>query len=214
MDGPLTKMKVVVQESREGRMTNIDRITHSGWIGSWARVPGHVHHANNTAITALLAPSLHPSVATDVSALGGPPIDSSYLWLRMHMERWSRRMTGGLIQQCHAPISGGAIFSGSQNFTMAGGTFNSVTKNYNIAPTAHLDLRIIPQGDINLDREIRFNTKVGVLKRKSGRNSMCRVYSATIQGRKATVAIYQADGAEENGGQRSRPTPQLGEFHP
>ncbi|KAJ7927344.1 hypothetical protein B0H13DRAFT_2312744 [Mycena leptocephala] len=122
---------------------------------------------------------------------------------------------------------GGGIFSGSHHFTVAGGTFNNVTKNYTSGPTVPsgnsfffsprlatrlnvcTDFRMIPLGDIDLQHEFRLNKAEGsvVVDHRRERTSVRRVYSARIDGRNApmTVAMYQGPGAEElcSGGGRT-----------
>ncbi|KAF7374210.1 hypothetical protein MSAN_00303100 [Mycena sanguinolenta] len=89
---------------------------------------------------------------------------------------------------------GGAIFSGSQHFTVAGGTFTNITKNYSAAPAVPADFPRIPMGDIDLQREIRLNKPSGVV-------SLRRLHSAKIERGMVrmtrTVAMYQGDGAEQ-----------------
>ncbi|KAJ7017282.1 hypothetical protein C8F04DRAFT_475643 [Mycena alexandri] len=113
--------------------------------------------------------------------------------------------------------SSGGMFTGSQHFTVVGGTFNNSTKNYvmtqAIPPGPHFavspanvhsfaDFRMIPMGDIDLQNELTVNKKSGVVERRCERNCARRVYSATINGRNSnvTVAVYQGDGAEEDWG--------------
>ncbi|KAJ6580611.1 hypothetical protein B0H19DRAFT_1111916 [Mycena capillaripes] len=92
----------------------------------------------------------------------------------------------------------GGIFSGSQHFTVAGGTFTSITKNYNTAPTVPSDFRMIPLGDIDLQHEIRVDNHAGIVNRHSKR-ARVRVYSAKLNGQTSnmTVAMYLGNGAEE-----------------
>ncbi|KAJ7033801.1 hypothetical protein C8F04DRAFT_609550 [Mycena alexandri] len=97
---------------------------------------------------------------------------------------------------------GGGIFSGSHHFTVAGGTFKNIT-NYVSAPEVPPDLRMIPMGDIDLQREIRVSEvrtdeDSGVIFREA-RGCVRRVYSAKVEGRKAdvTVAIYEGEAADE-----------------
>lgn len=61
------------------------------------------------------------------------------------------------------------------------------------------DFRMIPLGDIDLHREIRLEGHFGVVGPRHERPRVRRVYSAKIDGRKpkATVAVYQGEGAEE-----------------
>ncbi|KAF7374117.1 hypothetical protein MSAN_00292900 [Mycena sanguinolenta] len=96
----------------------------------------------------------------------------------------------------------GAVFSGSHHFTVSGGTFTSVTKNYNTDPTEQSepsDFRMVPLVDIDLQREIILHTSI--VDRQRGRSRVRRVYSAKLETRfrkgNMTVAMYQGDGAEE-----------------
>ncbi|KAJ7205154.1 hypothetical protein B0H12DRAFT_458562 [Mycena haematopus] len=77
----------------------------------------------------------------------------------------------------------GAFFPRAQQFTVAGGTFTSITKNYHTTTSAP---------DIDLERE------TSLVSRRDQR-TIRRVYSAKIDGRKSgvTVAMYQGDSAEE-----------------
>ncbi|KAF7374176.1 hypothetical protein MSAN_00299400 [Mycena sanguinolenta] len=89
---------------------------------------------------------------------------------------------------------GGAIFPGSQHFTVAGGTFTNITKNYSTAPTVSPDFRKILMSDVDLQREIRLDKPSGVV-------SLRRLYSAKIEHGTSsvarTVAVYQGDEAEQ-----------------
>ncbi|KAJ6512395.1 hypothetical protein C8R45DRAFT_1152015, partial [Mycena sanguinolenta] len=87
---------------------------------------------------------------------------------------------------------GGAIFSGSQHFTVAGGTFTNITKNYSTAPPVPRDFQTIPLGDIDLQREIRLNDDTRVI-------SVRKLHSAQIRREKpnTTVVVYQGDGSEQ-----------------
>ncbi|KAJ7033804.1 hypothetical protein C8F04DRAFT_1103423 [Mycena alexandri] len=98
---------------------------------------------------------------------------------------------------------GGGIFPGSHHFTVAGGTFKNITKKYVGAPEVPPDFRMIPMGDIDLQREIRVSEVrtdegSGVIFREA-RGCVRRVYSAKVEGRKAdvTVAIYEGEAADE-----------------
>ncbi|KAJ7226516.1 hypothetical protein C8J57DRAFT_1252555 [Mycena rebaudengoi] len=101
--------------------------------------------------------------------------------------------------------NGGAIFSGSQHFTVTGGTFSSVTNHYIAPPAARgltaswVDFRMIPLGDIDLQYEIRLDKNTGVVDRSRERLRVRRVYSARVEGRESTmtVATYQGHGAED-----------------
>ncbi|KAJ7044392.1 hypothetical protein C8F04DRAFT_1250350 [Mycena alexandri] len=93
------------------------------------------------------------------------------------------------------------MFAGSQHFAVAGGTFNNTTNNYVTAPAlppSHL--RMIPMGDIDLQKELTVNKESWVLGCRRERTCVRRVYSAVINGRNSnvTVAVYQGDGAEEH----------------
>ncbi|KAJ6557992.1 hypothetical protein B0H19DRAFT_1261559 [Mycena capillaripes] len=91
------------------------------------------------------------------------------------------------------------IFSGSQHFTVAGGTFSSVTNHYIAPPAVRSDFRMIPLGDIDLQYEIRLDKHTGVVDRSRERLRVRRVYSARVEGRESTmtVAMYQGHGAED-----------------
>ncbi|KAJ7349851.1 hypothetical protein DFH08DRAFT_958799 [Mycena albidolilacea] len=92
---------------------------------------------------------------------------------------------------------GGAIFAGSQDFIVAGGTFTSISNN--CLPASPTDFRDIPLGDIDLRHEIHLDARSGVVNRQRKPRSTRRVYAAKIEGRKSsmTVAMYQGDGAEK-----------------
>ncbi|KAJ7876934.1 hypothetical protein B0H14DRAFT_3130337, partial [Mycena olivaceomarginata] len=94
---------------------------------------------------------------------------------------------------------GDAIFSGSQDFTVAGGTFTHITNNYHPPLIVPADFRMIPLGDIDLQREIHLNDRSGIVDHQHGRRCARRVYSAKIEGRTSTVtvAMYEGDGAEK-----------------
>ncbi|KAJ6462883.1 hypothetical protein C8R45DRAFT_1177713 [Mycena sanguinolenta] len=92
------------------------------------------------------------------------------------------------------------MFSDSRQFTVTGGTFTNITKNY-AAPSLPSDFRMIPMGDIDLRRQIRVNEHTGVAYSHWQRACVRRMHSAKarIDGQKTrvTVAMYQGDGAEE-----------------
>ncbi|KAJ7750332.1 hypothetical protein B0H16DRAFT_1550332 [Mycena metata] len=97
---------------------------------------------------------------------------------------------------------GGGIFAGAHHFTVAGGTFNNITKNYISTAEVPPDFRTIPLGDIDLQRqiradEIRLDQSSGVISRQE-RGCVQRVYSK-VEGRMSdtTVAVYEGDTAEE-----------------
>ncbi|KAJ7227982.1 hypothetical protein B0H12DRAFT_1328542 [Mycena haematopus] len=89
------------------------------------------------------------------------------------------------------------MFSHSQNFTVTGQNLTNITNNNYTTPGVPSDFRMIPIGDIDLQREIRLNSYTGVVDRERACNG--RVYSARVEGRKSTltVAMYQGNGAEE-----------------
>ncbi|KAJ7916099.1 hypothetical protein B0H13DRAFT_2323791 [Mycena leptocephala] len=93
---------------------------------------------------------------------------------------------------------GSGMFVGSQNFTVAGGTFTNVTNNYTNAPTVPYDLRMIPLGDIDLQQEIRLDNGFAVVNRRRETARVRCVYSARVHGGNSnvTVAMYQGDSAE------------------
>ncbi|KAJ6462926.1 hypothetical protein C8R45DRAFT_1220423 [Mycena sanguinolenta] len=98
-----------------------------------------------------------------------------------------------------SPASG--MFSHSQQFTVTGGTFTNVTKNYTAAPSLPSDFRMIPIGDIDLRHQIRVDECTGVAYSQRQRACVRRVHSgrARIDGRssKVTVVMYQGNDAEE-----------------
>ncbi|KAF8214537.1 hypothetical protein K438DRAFT_1801611 [Mycena galopus ATCC 62051] len=98
-----------------------------------------------------------------------------------------------------ATSNGGGIFSGSRHFTVAGGTFSSVTNHYMAPPAVHPDFRMISLGDIDLQYEIRLDKNTGTAKRSHEKLRIRRVYSAKVEGRESTmtVAMYQGHGAED-----------------
>ncbi|KAJ6462866.1 hypothetical protein C8R45DRAFT_1107939 [Mycena sanguinolenta] len=93
------------------------------------------------------------------------------------------------------------MFSNSQQFTVMGGTFTNVTKNYAAVPSLPSDFRMIPMGDIDLRGEIRVDEHRGVAYSQRQRGCVRRMHSAEarIDGQKSRVmvAMYQWDGAEE-----------------
>ncbi|KAJ6462850.1 hypothetical protein C8R45DRAFT_523986 [Mycena sanguinolenta] len=93
------------------------------------------------------------------------------------------------------------MFSDSRQFTVTGGTFTNITKNYAAAPSLPPDLRMIPLGDIDLRREIRVDEYTGIAYSQQQRTFVRRVHSAKaiIAGRKSrvTVAVYQGNNGEE-----------------
>ncbi|KAJ6462933.1 hypothetical protein C8R45DRAFT_940589 [Mycena sanguinolenta] len=121
----------------------------------------------------------------------------------------------GLIGPDSRHASG--MFSNSQQFTVTGGTFTNITKNYAAAPSLPpgtsplfisltslnicVDLRMIPLGDIDLRHQIRVDECTGVAYSQQERACVRRVHSAKarIDGRKSrvTVAMYQGSDSEE-----------------
>ncbi|KAJ6526072.1 hypothetical protein B0H19DRAFT_1275926 [Mycena capillaripes] len=102
-------------------------------------------------------------------------------------------------QEDFVPASG--MFCGSHHFTVAGGAFTNITKNYTStsAPIGPSGFRLIPLGDIDLQREILLDHRSGVVNRQQGGRGVRRLYSAKIHGQNSsmTVAIYQGNGAKE-----------------
>ncbi|KAJ7168985.1 hypothetical protein C8R46DRAFT_1218359 [Mycena filopes] len=90
---------------------------------------------------------------------------------------------------------GGGMFAGSQNFVIAGGTFNNFT-----TPAVPTDLRMLPLGDIDLQQQLSVESGSGIISGRRERHCARRVYSAKVGGHQAnvTVAVYQGDGAEED----------------
>ncbi|KAJ7134145.1 hypothetical protein C8R46DRAFT_650618 [Mycena filopes] len=92
----------------------------------------------------------------------------------------------------------GPFFPGSHHFTIAGGTFNSIT-----APDVPSDIRMIPLGDIDLQQELLVHETPadddsGLISLQP-RECVRRVYSAKVLVPKVdmTVAMYEGDTAEE-----------------
>ncbi|KAJ7184974.1 hypothetical protein C8R46DRAFT_469093 [Mycena filopes] len=97
-----------------------------------------------------------------------------------------------------ATASRGPFFPGSHHFTIAGGTFTSLT-----SPELPSDFRLIPLGDIDLQwevqaHEIRVDDEARVVA-LDPRRCVRRVYSAKVQGPEAdmTAVVYEGHGAEE-----------------
>ncbi|KAJ7134148.1 hypothetical protein C8R46DRAFT_1139701 [Mycena filopes] len=95
-------------------------------------------------------------------------------------------------------LASGPFFPGSHHFTIAGGTFTSVT-----SPDVPSDFRMLPLGDIDLRRELRIDRirvadDSGVVPRGL-RRCVRRVYSAKVQVPQVgmTAVIYEGDNAEE-----------------
>ncbi|KAJ6555831.1 hypothetical protein B0H19DRAFT_136886 [Mycena capillaripes] len=86
------------------------------------------------------------------------------------------------------------MFSGAHNLTVSGQTLTNVT-NYT-TPVVPSDFRMIPLGDIDLQREISVSS-TGVVDRQYERQGVRRLYSARLGGQNTTVAIYQGPGAKE-----------------
>ncbi|KAJ7177202.1 hypothetical protein C8R46DRAFT_49396 [Mycena filopes] len=91
---------------------------------------------------------------------------------------------------------GGSFFAGSQGFTINNGVFNNVT-----TLTVPSDVRKIPLGDIDLQRQLRadklyFDEESGLVRRRSCSR---RVYSAKVgrRGTNMTVVVYEGDAAEQ-----------------
>jgi hypothetical protein len=102
------------------------------------------------------------------------------------------------------------MFVGSRHLTVTGQNFTNIMNNYTSGPMVPpgkcvsnnsatrlniADFRIIPLGDINLQKEIRLNHETVVGHRPRVR----RIYSAKVDRGKSnvTVAMYQGNGAEE-----------------
>ncbi|KAJ7017089.1 hypothetical protein C8F04DRAFT_1157758 [Mycena alexandri] len=83
---------------------------------------------------------------------------------------------------------GGGIFSGSQHFVVAGGTFNNIT-SYIPVPAVPSDIRMIPMGDIDLQQQLQMNKESGVISWKGERRHARRVYSAKIDGRTSNMTV-------------------------
>ncbi|KAJ7677085.1 hypothetical protein DFH06DRAFT_1169735 [Mycena polygramma] len=92
----------------------------------------------------------------------------------------------------HKGAVSSGMFSGAQNFTVTGHTLQN---NIYAAPSVPPDYRMIPLGDLDLQREICLHQGTGVVHRR--RHAQRRVYSAKLQGQTFTVAMYRGDGAAE-----------------
>ncbi|KAF7377023.1 hypothetical protein MSAN_00120400 [Mycena sanguinolenta] len=98
-----------------------------------------------------------------------------------------------------SPSHASGMFSNSQHFTVTGGTFTNVTKNYAATPSHPSDLQMIPLADIDLRHEIRLDNSTVVIDHRRKQACVRRLYSAKVEGRKSnlTVAMYQGDDAEQ-----------------
>ncbi|KAJ7232925.1 hypothetical protein C8J57DRAFT_1383051 [Mycena rebaudengoi] len=90
------------------------------------------------------------------------------------------------------------------NDSEAGPTWSSpaafFTSNINQAsPSLPSNFRMLPLGDIDLQKEIRVDNASGIIGRRRGQGFVRRMYSAKINGRKSTmtVVLYQGDNAED-----------------
>ncbi|KAJ7679292.1 hypothetical protein DFH06DRAFT_1415359 [Mycena polygramma] len=103
------------------------------------------------------------------------------------------------LNGCTSASYGGAVFSGCKKFTVAGGTFTNITKNITNSLDTPSDFRMVPLGDIDLQREIQLDSDSGIVDSRKERGSVRRVYSAKITGRKSrvTVAVYEGEGGAE-----------------
>ncbi|KAF7376996.1 hypothetical protein MSAN_00117500 [Mycena sanguinolenta] len=99
-----------------------------------------------------------------------------------------------------SPSHTSGMFSHSQQFTVAGGTFTNII-NPATAPSLPSDFRMIPMGDIDLRHQIRVDQCTGIAYPQRPRACVRRMHSAKaiIAGRKSrvTVAVYQGNDAEE-----------------
>ncbi|KAJ7041112.1 hypothetical protein C8F04DRAFT_169961 [Mycena alexandri] len=100
-----------------------------------------------------------------------------------------------------APYAG-AFFPNSKNFVVAGGRFTSNTTHIHhatILPILPSDFRMIPLGDIDLQKEIHLNEISGTVSRQRAAGTVRRLYSAKIEGKNSnmTVALYQGENAED-----------------
>ncbi|KAJ7472527.1 hypothetical protein FB451DRAFT_298393 [Mycena latifolia] len=92
----------------------------------------------------------------------------------------------------------GAFFPQSQNLTVTGGQFRSITNVHHAASSLPSDFRMIPLGDLDLRNEICLDSGVVYRRWNSMRSVRC-MYSARIHGSKSpmTVTLYQGENAEE-----------------
>ncbi|KAJ7677034.1 hypothetical protein DFH06DRAFT_1122304 [Mycena polygramma] len=103
----------------------------------------------------------------------------------------ARSATTSMLGHPGAVSSG--MFSGAQNFTVTGHTLQN---NIYAAPAVPPDYRMIPLGDLDLQREICVDKSTGVVHLR--RPAQRRVYSAKLQDQTVTVAMYRGDAAAEN----------------
>ncbi|KAJ6534559.1 hypothetical protein B0H10DRAFT_2145775, partial [Mycena sp. CBHHK59/15] len=93
----------------------------------------------------------------------------------------------------------GAFFPHAQNFVIIGGQFKSISNVHQASPSITSDFRIIRLGDLDIRKEIQLDSKSGAMRRRHGRASVRRVYSARIPDYNSsmTVAVYQGESADE-----------------
>ncbi|KAK7028377.1 hypothetical protein R3P38DRAFT_2935732 [Favolaschia claudopus] len=94
------------------------------------------------------------------------------------------------------------MFSDSQNFTVSGGTFTTITKSYAATSAPILsDFRTLPGplGEIDLQQKLSLKGGTLLTLWRPENCSIRQLYSARIRGQKlkVTVAMYQGNGAEK-----------------
>ncbi|KAF7362954.1 hypothetical protein MVEN_00646700 [Mycena venus] len=92
----------------------------------------------------------------------------------------------------HISANSTGMFSRAQNFTVTAANLTNVTQ---YPRTEQADFRMVPLGDIDLQREICLDD--GVVTRHRERQKTRCMYSARVRGESTTVATYQGYGAEQ-----------------
>ncbi|KAF7334933.1 hypothetical protein MVEN_02243000 [Mycena venus] len=94
----------------------------------------------------------------------------------------------------------GAFFTKAKHVVIAGGKFKSVTHIHHPTSSDPTDIRMIPIGDLDLLHKIGHPRESGLVRRRQGRSSVRRMYTARIHGSRTrmTAVLYQGDGAEES----------------
>ncbi|KAJ6532572.1 hypothetical protein B0H19DRAFT_450917 [Mycena capillaripes] len=89
-----------------------------------------------------------------------------------------------------------AFFSNSKHIVVTGGTF---TNNNHVTLSTPPEFRVIPIGDLNLLNEIKCTSGSLVVRRRKGRASTKKMYTARIPGFQSAImaAVFQGEDAEE-----------------
>ncbi|KAJ6530783.1 hypothetical protein B0H19DRAFT_1384653, partial [Mycena capillaripes] len=104
------------------------------------------------------------------------------------------------INDAGSVLYAGAFFPKSRDFVIEGGIFTSNTTHVSQAPSLSSDFRMIPLGDIDLQREICLNGDSAIIDCRDGRRYIRKMYTAKINREQAdmTVAIWEGENAEDN----------------